>query len=122
MRPYLFLPYVQQALEKAYEEDTPPLLYATRTHIVARAGGHRFKIVVRTAPEGKFSGHLLLHLLDRGYGVFIVHPERLEGLLVLFTRPLPFSSTPEVLDWQTLSLSAASKVYLPAYAVEEVGP
>jgi hypothetical protein len=76
------------------------------------------KIVVKTAPEGKLSGHLLLHLLSRGYGVFVVHPDRLEALLVLHTKPLPFSRTPDVLSWETLSLAATSKVYLSAYVLE----
>jgi len=120
MRPYLFLPFVKEALEKAFEDDHPPMVYATTSYLVAKAGGHRFKIVVRPAPKGSFSGHVLVHLLSRGYGVFIVHPEREEGLLVLYTKPLPFSTTPEVLDWQTLNLSAVSRVFLPAYAFEGV--
>jgi hypothetical protein len=84
---------------------------------VAKAGGHRLKIVVKSAPEGKLSGHLLLHLLSRGYGVFVVHPDLLEGLLVLYTKPLPFSRTPDELDWQTLKIAAVSKTYLPAYVL-----
>jgi hypothetical protein len=78
--------------------------------------------VVRTAPEGHFSGPVLLHLLDRGYGVFLVHPQRLEGLLLLYTKPLPFSRTPDVLDWETMTLAAASRVHLPAYVLEGGGP
>ena len=118
MRPFLFLPFVREALEKKFEEDAFIDVYATNTHLVARAGGHRLKIVVKTAPEGKLSGHLLLHLLSRGYGVFVVHPEHLEGLLILYTKPLPFSRTPDVLTWETLNLAAASKVYLSAYVLE----
>jgi hypothetical protein len=118
MRPFLFLPFVREALEKKFEDDPFIDVYATNSYLVARAGGHRLKIVVKTAPEGKLSGHLLVHLLSRGYGVFVVHPERLEGLLVLYTKPLPFSRTPDVLSWETLNLAAASKVYLSAYVLE----
>jgi hypothetical protein len=118
MRPYLFLPFLREALEKTFEDDAFIDVYATNTYLVARAGGHRLKIVVKGAPEGKFSGHLLLHLLSRGYGVFVVHPDRLEGLLILYTKPLPFSRTPDELDWPTLNLAATSKVYLSAYVLE----
>jgi hypothetical protein len=118
MRPYLFLPFVREALEKRFEDDPSISVYATNSYLVAKAGGHRLKIVVKTAPEGKLSGHLLLHLLSRGYGVFVVHPDRLEALLVLHTKPLPFSRTPDVLSWETLSLAATSKVYLSAYVLE----
>jgi hypothetical protein len=118
MRPFLFLPFVREALEKRFEDDPFISVYATNSYLVAKAGGHRWKIVVKGAPEGKFSGHLLLHLLSRGYGVFVVHPERLEGLLVLYTTPLPFSRTPDVLTWETLNLAAVSKVYLSAYVLE----
>jgi hypothetical protein len=118
MRPYLFLPFVREALEKRFEDDAFIDVYATNSYLVAKAGGHRWKIVVKSAPEGKFSGHLLLHLLSRGYGVFVVHPERLEGLLVLYTTPLPFSCTPYELDWKTLNLAAVARVYLPAYLLE----
>lgn len=120
MRPYLFLPFVREALEKAFEDDHSPMVYATNTYLVARSGGHRFRIVVRLAPGGSFSGYVLVHLLSRGYGVFIVHPEREEALLLLYTKALPFSTIPEVLDWQTLNLAAVSKVFLPAYAFEGV--
>jgi len=118
MRPYLFLPFVREALEKRFEDDAFIDVYATNTYLVARAGGHRLKIVVKTAPEGRFSGPLLVHLLSRGYSVFVVHPDRLEALLVLHTKPLPFSRTPDELDWKTLNLAAVSKVYLPAYVLE----
>ncbi len=118
MRPYLFLPFVREALEKRFEDDAFIDVYATNTHLVAKAGGHRFKVLVRAAPEGRFSGPLLVHLLGRGYSVFVVHPERLEALLVLHTKPLPFSRTPDVLTWETLSLAATSRVYLPSYVLE----
>jgi len=118
MRPYLFLPFVREALEKRFEDDAFIDVYATNTYLVAKAGGHRLKVLVRAAPGGTFSGHLLVHLLSRGYGVFVVHPERLEGLLVLYTTPLPFSRTPDVLTWETLNLAAVSKVHLPFYALE----
>ena len=118
MRPYLFLPFVREALEKAFEDDPFVAVYATSSYLVANAGGHRWKIVVKSAPEGQFSGHLLLHLLSRGYSVFVVHPERLEGLLILYTKPLPFSRTPDVLNWETLNLAATSKVHLSAYVLE----
>ncbi len=118
MRPYLFLPFVREALEKRFEDDPFVDVYATNSYLVAKAGGHRLKIVVKSAPEGKLSGHLLVHLLSRGYGVFVVHPERLEALLVLHTKPLPFSRTPDVLDWPTLNLAAVSRVHLPAYVLE----
>ena len=121
MRPYLFLPFVREALEKKFEEDAFIDVYATNTYLVARAGGHRLKVLVKSAPGGTFSGHQLVHLLSRGYSVFVVHPERLEGLLVLYTTPLPFSRTPYELDWKTLNLAAVSKVYLPAYVLEEGG-
>jgi hypothetical protein len=118
MRPFLFLPFVREALEKTFEDDAFIDVYATNAHLVARAGGHRLKVLVRKAQDGRFSGHLLVHLLDKGQGVFLVHPEALEALLVLHTKPLPFSRTPDVLDWPTLKLSASSKVYLPSYVLE----
>jgi hypothetical protein len=118
MKPYLFLPFVREALEKRFEDDAFIDVYATNTYLVAQAGGHRLKIVVKTAPEGRFSGPLLVHLLSRGYSVFVVHPDRLEGLLVLYATPLPFSRTPDVLTWETLKLAAVSKVHLPFYALE----
>jgi len=118
MKPYLFLPFVREALEKKFEDDPFISVYSTNTYLVARAGGHHLKVVVKSAPEGKFSGHLLVHLLGRGYSVFVVHPDRLEGLLVLYTTPLPFSRTPDVLTWETLNLAAVSKVFLPAYTLE----
>ncbi len=118
MRPYLFLPFVQEALEKAFEDDPFVMARATNSYLVAKAGGHHLKVVVRKAQDGRFSGHLLVHLLDKGQGVFLVHPEALEGLLVLHTKPLPFSRTPDELDWQTLRIAAVSKIYLPAYILE----
>jgi hypothetical protein len=118
MRPFLYLPFVREALEKAFEDDPFISVYSTNSYLVARAGGHRLKIVVRKAPEGRFSGPLLVHLLSRGYGVFVVHPKRLEGLLILYTKPLPFSRIPDTLDWPTLTLAATSKVYLSAYVLE----
>ncbi len=118
MRPYLFLPFVREALEKRFEDDAFIDVYATNSYLVAKAGGHRFKVLVRAAPEGRFSGHQLVHLLSRGYSVFVVHPERLEGLLILHTKALPFSRTPDVLTWETLSLAATSRVYLPSYVLE----
>jgi hypothetical protein len=118
MRPYLFLPFVREALEKAFEDDPFVATYATNTHLVARAGGHRLKVLVRSAPGGTFSGHMLVHHLSRGYGLFLVHPDLLEGLLVLHTKPLPFSRVPDELDWQTLRIAAVSKTYLPAYILE----
>jgi hypothetical protein len=119
MRAYLFLPFVREALEKVFEDAPFVAVYPTKTYLVAQAGGlHRLKVLVRSAPGGTFSGHELVHLLSRGYGVFIVHPERLEGLLVLYTTPLPFSRTPDVLTWETLKLAATSKVHLPAYLLE----
>jgi hypothetical protein len=119
MRPYLFVPFLKEALEKAFKDsDHSFAVYPTETYLVAQAGLSRLKVVVRSAPGGTFSGHELVHLLSRGYGVFIVHPERLEGLLVLYTTPLPFSRTPDVLTWETLNLAATSKVHLPAYLLE----
>jgi hypothetical protein len=119
MRPYLFVPFLREALEKAFEEDAFIHVYPTNTYLVAQAGGlRRLKVVVRKAPEGRFSGHQLVYLLSRGYGVFVVHPDLLEGLLVLHTKPLPFSRTPYELDWPTLNLAATSRVYLPAYVLE----
>jgi hypothetical protein len=119
MRPYLFLPFVREALEKRFEDDPFIDVYATNSYLLAKAGGHRLKVLVKTAPEGKLSGHLLVHLLSRGYSVFVVHPERLEGLLILHTKALPFSRIPDVLDWPTLNLAAVSRVHLPAYVLEE---
>jgi hypothetical protein len=121
MKPYLFVPFLREALEKTFEDDPLITVSSRSSYLVAKAGGHRLKIVVRTAPEGKLSGHLLLHLLSRGYGVFVVHPDHLEALLVLHTKPLPFSRTPDELDWKTLNLAAVSKVYLPMYVLEEGG-
>jgi hypothetical protein len=119
MRPFLFVPFLREALEKAFEEDAFIHVYPTNTYLVAQAGGlRRLKVVVRKAPGGTFSGHQLVHLLNGGYNVFLIHPERLEGLLVLRTKPLPFSRTPDVLTWETLNLAATSRVYLPAYVLE----
>jgi hypothetical protein len=118
MRPYLFLPFLREALEKVFEDDPSISVYSTNSYLVAKAGGHRLKVVVRKAPEGRLSGHQLVYLLGRGYGVLVVHPDLLEGLLVLHTKPLPFSRTPYELDWPTLNLAATSKVYLPSYALE----
>jgi hypothetical protein len=118
MRPYLFLPFVQAALEKKFEDDPFVAVYSTSSYLVANAGGHRWKIVVKSAPEGRFSGHQLVYLLGRGYSVFLVHPERLEGLLIHYAKPLPFSRIPDELDWETLDLAAVSRVYLPAYVLE----
>jgi len=121
MKPFLFLPFVREALEKRFEDDPFVAVYATNSHLVAKAGGHRLKVLVRAAPGGTFSGHLLVHLLNRGYSVFVVHPERLEGLLILYTKPLPFSRIPDTLDWPALTLAATSKVYLPLYVLELEG-
>jgi hypothetical protein len=122
MRPFLFLPFLREALEKAFEEDAFISVYPTNTYLVAQAGGlRRLKVVVIKAPEGRLSGHQLVYLLGRGYGVLVVHPDLLEALLVLYTKPLPFSRTPDELDWKTLNLAAVSKVYLPAYVLEEGG-
>ncbi len=118
MRPYLFLPLLREALEKVFEDDPFITVYSTNTYLVAQAGGHRLKVLVRKAPGGTFSGHVLVHHLSRGYGLFLVHPELREGLLVLYTKPLPFSRVPDELDWPTLNLAATSKVYLPAYVLE----
>jgi hypothetical protein len=118
MKPYLFVPFLREALEKRFEDDAFIDVYATNSYLVARAGGHRLKVLVRAAPGGTFSGHVLVHLLSRGYNVLLIHPERLEGLLILYTKALPFSRIPDVLDWPTLSLAATSKVYLPSYALE----
>jgi hypothetical protein len=119
MRPYLFLPFLREALEKTFEDAPFVAVYATKTYLVAQAGGlRRLKVVVRKAQEGRFSGHQLVHLLSRGYNVLLIHPERLEGLLILYTKPLPFSRIPDTLDWPTLNLAATSKVYLPSYALE----
>jgi len=121
MKPYLFVPFLREALEKKFEDDPFIDVYATNSYLVANAGGHRFKVLVRAAPGGTFSGHVLVHQLSRGYGVLVVHPDLLEGLLVLHTKPLPFSRVPDELDWKTLNLAAVSKVYLPAYVLEEGG-
>jgi hypothetical protein len=119
MKPYLFVPFLREALEKTFEDAPFVAVYATKTYLVAQAGGlRRLKVVVIKAPDGRLSGHQLVYLLGRGYGVFVVHPERLEGLLVLYTTPLPFSRTPDVLTWETLNLAATSKVYLSAYVLE----
>jgi len=118
MRPFLYLPFVREALEKRFEDDAFIDVYATNSYLVAKAGGHRLKVLVRKAPGGTFSGHVLVHLLGRGYALFLVHPELREGLLVLYTKPLPFSRVPDELDWKTLNLAAVSKVYLPMYVLE----
>jgi hypothetical protein len=119
MKPYLFVPFLREALEKKFVGDAFIDVYPTSRYLVAQAGGlHRLKVVVRKAPEGRFSGPLLVYFLSRGYGVFLVHPERLEALLILYTKALPFSRIPDVLDWPTLNLAATSKVYLPAYVLE----
>jgi len=125
VKPFLYIPFVREALEKAFEDDPFVAIEERKTYLVARAGGLRqLKVVVRKAPEGRLSGPSLVHLLGQGYGVFVVHPERLEALLILYTKPLPFSRTPDELDWPTLNLAATSRVYLPAYLLEgeEVRP
>jgi hypothetical protein len=121
MRPFLFVPFLREALEKTFEDDPSISVYSTSSYLVAKAGGHRFKVLVRAAPGGTFSGHVLVHLLGRGYNVLLIHPERLEGLLILYTKALPFSRIPDTLDWPTLSLAATSKVYLPLYVLELEG-
>jgi hypothetical protein len=69
MKPYLFLPFLREALEKKFEDDPFIDVYATNTHLVAQGGGlRRLKVVVRKAPEGRFSGHQLVHLLAGGMG------------------------------------------------------
>jgi hypothetical protein len=119
MKPYLFVPFLREALEKTFEDAPFVAVYPTKTYLVAQAGGlRRLKVVVRKAPGGTFSGHVLVHHLSRGYGLFLVHPELREGLLVLYTKPLPFSRVPDELDWKTLNLAAVSKVYLPMYVLE----
>jgi len=119
MRPFLFVPFLREALEKTFEDAPFVAVYPTKTYLVAQAGGlRRLKVVVKSAPGGTFSGHLLVHLLGRGYGLLLVHPDHLEALLVLHTKPLPFSRTPDELDWKTLNLAAVSKVYLPMYVLE----
>jgi hypothetical protein len=119
MRPFLFVPFLREALEKAFEEDAFIHVYPTNTYLVAQAGGlRRLKVVVRKAPGGTFSGHQLVHLLNGGYNVLLIHPDRLEGLLILYTKALPFSRIPDTLDWPTLNLAATSKVYLPLYVLE----
>jgi hypothetical protein len=119
MRPYLFLPFVREALEKAFEDHPFVAIDTTKTYLVAQTGGlRRLKVVVRKAQEGRFSGHQLVHLLNGGYNVFLIHPERLEGLLILYAKALPFSHIPDVLDWPTLNLAAVSKVHLPFYVLE----
>jgi len=119
MRPFLFVPFLREALEKAFEDAPFVAVYPTKTYLVAQTGGlRRLKVVVKTAPEGRFSGHLLVHLLSRGYNVLLIHPERLEGLLILYAKALPFSRIPDTLDWPTLNLAATSRVYLPAYVLE----
>jgi hypothetical protein len=119
MKPYLFVPFLREALEKAFEDDPFISVYATNSYLVAKAGGlRRLKVVVRKALEGRFSGHQLVHLLNGGYNVLLIHPDRLEGLLILYTKALPFSRTPDVLTWETLNLAATSRVYLPAYVLE----
>ena len=121
MRPFLFVPFLREALEKKFD-DAFIDVYPTNTYLVAQAGGlRRLKVVVRKAQGGRFSGHQLVHLLDGGYNVLLIHPERLEGLLILYTKALPFSRIPDTLDWPTLNLAAASKVYLPAYVLELEG-
>ncbi len=41
--------------------------------------------------------------------------------MYLFLKPLPFDQIPDLLDWETLKLAAASRVYLPAYVLEGGG-
>jgi hypothetical protein len=113
----LFVPFLREALKKTFEDDAFDV-YPTSSYLVAQAGLSRLKVVVRSAPGGTFSGHELVHHLGKGYGVFLVHPDLLEALLVLHTKPLPFSRTPDVLTWETLNLAATSKVYLPSYVLE----
>jgi len=99
MRPYPFLPFLKEALEKAFEDDPFVDIYATSSYLVAKAGGHRLKVVVKGAPGGVFSGHLLVHLLSRKsiYGL-------LPGLLPWVLTWVLTGSTPcgsiEVWGWR----------------------
>jgi hypothetical protein len=54
MKPFLYLPFLREALEKAFEDDPFVAVYATNSHLVAKAGGHRLKVLVRAAPGGTF--------------------------------------------------------------------
>jgi hypothetical protein len=45
MKPYLFVPFLREALEKRFEDDPFIDVYATNSYLVARAGGHRLKVL-----------------------------------------------------------------------------
>ena len=121
MSPYTLTPFVLEAIEEALGT-SPCLSYISSKKIGVMAGGLYLRIVVKEAPDGTFPGHDLVNYLAKGKNLFLVNPIAREGLLFLFTKPLPFLEVPEILAWSTLTLAASAKVRLPAYAVEEVAP
>jgi hypothetical protein len=69
MRPYLFVPFLREALEKNLRGCPLRIVYPTKTYLVAQGGGLcRLKVVVRKAPEGRFSGHNWSTSLAGGMG------------------------------------------------------
>jgi hypothetical protein len=119
LSPFILTPFVLRALEEVF--DAPPTrFYTSYKQISVYVGGLYLRVVVEEAKDGLFSGHDLVDQLKRGNNPFLVYPEAREGLLFLYTRPLPFFHTPETLDWRALTLASASKIAVPAYAFEEV--
>lgn len=117
MSPYTLTPFVLEAIEKALPGTSPLPAYTTSKKISVIAGTLYLRVFPKEAPNGLFSGQELVDHLRKGKNLFLVNPGLHEGLLFLYLWPLPFSQIPEVLDWPTLTLAAASKVHLPAYAL-----
>lgn len=114
--PFALTPFILESLEEALGT-SPYLSYVSSKKLGVMAGGLYLRVFPKEAPNGLFSGQELVDHLRKGKNLFLVNPGLHEGLLFLYLRPLPFSQIPEVLDWPTLTLAAASKVHLPAYAL-----
>lgn len=121
LSPFALTPFILESLDQALGT-SPYLSYVSSKKLGVMAGGLYLRVFPKEAPNGLFPGQELVDHLRKGKNLFLVNPGLHEGLLFLFIKPLPLLEVPEVLDWSTLTLAAASKVHLPAYAVEEVGP
>ncbi len=119
--PFALTPFILESLEKALGT-SPYLSYVSSKKLGVMAGGLYLRVLVKEAPHGTFPGQDLVDHLAKGKNLFLVNSIAREGLLFLFTKPLPFARAPEVLGWRDLTLAASARVHLPAYAVEEVGP
>ncbi len=116
MNGYLLAPFVQQAFERAFPEASPQLVYVSSKKLSFQVGPLYMRVVIEEALDDFLPGQRFLQLLGRGYNPFLVHPERLEGVLILHLRPLAFSKVPDRLSWDLLRSAAASIICLPEYA------